>query len=285
MSKNDLIPSVNFHLWEPCNMRCKFCFATFQDVKQVILPKGHVPKSEAIEIIREIAGFGFKKITFAGGEPMLCPWLPELIKEAKDLGLITMLVSNGSRLTNSFLNDNKDYLDWITLSIDSLCEITNLSSGRAISGKKVLKKEYYEDRIKKIHQHGYRLKINTVVNKLNFDENMVDFIKRSRPKRWKVLQVLPIKNQNDRDIKKFMISNNEFQYFLKTHHEIQTQISECNDEIKGSYVMIDPAGRFFDNSEGKHNYSDPVLAVGVDNAYNQVNYSLKKFIDRKGLYF
>ena len=31
-------PSVNFHLWEPCNMRCRFCFATFQDVKQTVLP-------------------------------------------------------------------------------------------------------------------------------------------------------------------------------------------------------------------------------------------------------
>lgn len=27
------IPSVNYHIWEPCNMRCRFCFATFQDVK------------------------------------------------------------------------------------------------------------------------------------------------------------------------------------------------------------------------------------------------------------
>lgn len=22
------IPSVNFHLWKPCNMKCNFCFAT-----------------------------------------------------------------------------------------------------------------------------------------------------------------------------------------------------------------------------------------------------------------
>ena len=34
------IPSVNFHLWKPCNMSCKFCFATFQDFDRDILPKG-----------------------------------------------------------------------------------------------------------------------------------------------------------------------------------------------------------------------------------------------------
>ena len=76
---NSFIPSVNFHLWEPCNMKCKYCFATFKDVKQSILPKGHLPKAEAIEIVKELAEYGFKKITFAGGEPTLCKWLPDLI--------------------------------------------------------------------------------------------------------------------------------------------------------------------------------------------------------------
>ncbi len=31
------IPSVNYHLWRPCNMRCEFCFATFQDIPSAIL--------------------------------------------------------------------------------------------------------------------------------------------------------------------------------------------------------------------------------------------------------
>ena len=38
------IPSVNFHLWKPCNMKCRFCFATFQDIGQEALPKGHLPR-------------------------------------------------------------------------------------------------------------------------------------------------------------------------------------------------------------------------------------------------
>ncbi|WP_282071372.1 hypothetical protein [Polaribacter atrinae] len=47
--------------------------------------------------MRKIAAAGFEKITFAGGEPMLCPWLPKLIKTAKELGLTTMIVTNGSQ--------------------------------------------------------------------------------------------------------------------------------------------------------------------------------------------
>ena len=98
-----IIPSVNYHLWNPCNMRCKFCFATFQDVK-IQLPKGHLSKEESMKLIEEIADFGFEKITFAGGEPTLCPWISELIKLAKENGLTTMIVTNGSKLSDEFLN-------------------------------------------------------------------------------------------------------------------------------------------------------------------------------------
>ena len=55
MKYKAFIPSVNFHLWEPCNMRCKFCFATFQDVKKAILPKGHMKKEESLNVVRLIA--------------------------------------------------------------------------------------------------------------------------------------------------------------------------------------------------------------------------------------
>ena len=47
--------SVNFHLWQPCNMRCNFCFATFEDVKRTVLPKGHLPREAALEVVRLLA--------------------------------------------------------------------------------------------------------------------------------------------------------------------------------------------------------------------------------------
>ncbi len=83
------IPSVNFHLWTPCNMHCKFRFAIFEDVKRDMkLPKGHLPKQECLSLIDKISDVGFEKITFAGGEPQLCPWLLSLIVRAKGLGIV-----------------------------------------------------------------------------------------------------------------------------------------------------------------------------------------------------
>jgi radical S-adenosyl methionine domain-containing protein 2 len=278
------IPSINFHLWEPCNMRCKFCFATFQDVKQTILPKGHLPEQDAIRVVKEIAAAGFEKITFAGGEPLLCKWLPNLIKEAKQLGLTTMIVTNGSKLTNTFLKENKPYLDWIAVSIDSLEEDNNIKIGRAVTGKTPLSKDFYYGLIDKIHQYGYGLKINTVVNKVNYKDNLTEFIKYAKPERWKVLQVLPIVGQNDINIDEFKITTSQFNYFLEMHQQVKNMIPESNTAIKGSYVMVDPAGRFFDNAQGTHNYSKPILEVGIKEAIKTMDYDLDKFVERGGQY-
>ncbi|MCG2431846.1 viperin family antiviral radical SAM protein [Aequorivita xiaoshiensis] len=278
------IPSINFHLWEPCNMRCKFCFATFQDVKQTILPKGHLPEQDALKVVEKIAAAGFKKITFAGGEPLLCKWLPKLIKKAKQLGMITMIVTNGSKLTDAFLKENRAYLDWIAVSVDSLDEDINIKLGRAVIGKKPLSKAYYCNLVDSIKKYGYGLKINTVVNKVNYKDNFTEFIEYAKPKRWKVLQVLPIIGQNDDKIHQFKITDAEYTYFVNTHKSVKVLVPESNEQIKGSYVMVDPAGRFFDNAMGTHNYSKPILEVGVKEALNAVYYNLNKFLNRGGVY-
>lgn len=281
------IPSVNFHLWEPCNMRCKFCFATFQDVKQSILPKGHLPREQAVEVVQKLADFGFQKITFAGGEPTLCKWLPELIATAKEAGMTTMIVSNGSRLTDEFLELNKSKLDWVAISIDSLSPERNLTIGRAIAGQKPLPRAYYQLLADRVKQFGYGLKINTVVNRYNFKEDMNEFIRYANPKRWKVLQVLPILGQNDNKIDNFKISESEFQTFIDNHStlkDITKIVPETNSQMKGSYAMVDPAGRFFDNAAGTHNYSRSILEVGIDKAVQEVNYDLSKFFSRGGQY-
>ena len=67
------VPSVNYHLWKACNMRCRHCFATFQDIEPQFLPKGHLGREDCVLVVNAIAELGFQKINFAGGEPTLCP--------------------------------------------------------------------------------------------------------------------------------------------------------------------------------------------------------------------
>lgn len=283
VEQNTLIPSVNFHLWEACNMSCKFCFATFQDVKQTVLPKGHLPKKEAMAVIKKLADYGFQKISFAGGEPTLCPWISQLIAYAKDLGLTTMLVTNGSRLSDDFLKENEGSLDWIAISIDSVSENTNTLIGRAINGTpKSL--DYYIDMAVRIKRHGFRFKINTVVNRYNCAEDMNGFISIAKPERWKVLQALPIKGQNDEFFDELSVSTHEFKQFIKRHRSVDKLLAENNKDMIGSYVMIDPAGRFFDNTTGTLIYSKSINEHGVKACIKKMNYSFSKFYNRGGIY-
>ncbi len=279
--------SVNFHLWHPCNMRCNFCFATFMDVKATVLPKGHLPQEEAMAVVRLLGAAGVGKLTFAGGEPLLCPWLPALIREAKRLGMTTMIVTNGSRLTDEWLMQVDDCLDWVTLSVDSLHATTNAASGRREKGKAAPDFGDYLECGNRVLTFGIRLKLNTVVSRSNKHEDLGSLIRALKPERWKVLQALPVTGQNSAHAGEFEVKAWEFEGFLARHanlKDITNIVPEPVDAITGSYLMIDPAGRFYDDVQGWHRYSRPVLEVGLETALGDVVFDQAKFVERGGKY-
>lgn len=61
-------------------------------------------------------------------------------------------------------------------------------------------------------------------------------------------------------------------------------VPESNDLMIDSYVMVDPAGRFFDNVAGTHVYSRPAISVGVDAALREVSVDTDKFRLRDNVY-
>ena len=42
--------------------------------------------------------------------------------------------------------------------------------------------------------------------------------------------------------------------------------------MTGSYLMIDPEGMFFSNVNRKYKYSNPILQVGVDQAFSEIDF-------------
>lgn len=281
------IPAINFHIWKYCNFKCKFCFATYEDELGLYNKKSHLSEHEMLSIIDEIAKQDITKITFAGGEPLLCKWLPNLIKHAKEVGLTTMIVTNGFLLTNKWIEEQDGYLDWITLSIDSIEPNNQIAIGRSNNSNSISKEDFFE-KVKCIKKNDIRFKLNTVVCSLNSSENISEFIIKVQPERWKIFQVLPIVGQNDIHINDLTISKAEYDEYIERHRKVESYnieiVPENNDLMTGSYLMIDPQGRFYDNVEGKYRYSKPILDVGFDKAREQVKIFQNKFTDRKGLY-
>ena len=281
------VPSVNFHLWKPCNMKCRFCFATFQDVGQEYLPDGHLPRKESIAVVESLAWAGFDKINFAGGEPILCPWLPELIRRARELGLTTSIVTNGSFVTPEWLDRVEGYLDWAAVSIDTVDPQKLKRMGRVTRTGPMSEADYLRV-IDMLGQRGIRLKVNTVVTRINYDEELAEFIAKAGPERWKLLQVLPIRGQNDGSVDNLVITSKEFACYVARNRYVESRgivvVPESNDLMTGSYVMVDPAGRFFDNADGTHVYSRPINQVGVDAALREISIDTNKFGLRGGIY-
>ncbi|TFF63576.1 MAG: radical SAM protein [Promethearchaeota archaeon] len=271
LDKNPI--SVNLHFWPFCNMNCKYCFAHFRDINTSLT------KNEWFDIIEELANNNFEKINFAGGEPTLCPFLDDLIIFAKELGLTTSLISNGTGINQEFINKIRDSIDWIGLSLDSSHENTQYRLGRGnghyVNG--ILEKS------RLVKNAGINLKINTVITKLNYNEDMNGILGKINPKRWKAFQVLFIDNQNTEWRERLSITNSEFQFFLN-QHKLMNPIPETNEAMINSYIMVNPEGRFFQNSEMRYTYSKPILNVGVENALNEIYYNHQKFLKRGGLY-
>ncbi|MFW6359942.1 MAG: viperin family antiviral radical SAM protein [Chroococcales cyanobacterium] len=287
-SSHSQIPSVSFMLWKTCNMRCKFCFAQWHNIDEQILPEGHLSKEESLQVVRELHQAGFQKVTFAGGEPTLCPWLFELVELAHNLGMITTIVTNSSTLTEEKVAQFAPILDWLGISLDSINPETNLKTGRAVSGQVSLTPEHYYKIASSAHTHGLKLKINTVVNQTNYSEDLSDFILKIKPQRWKVFQVLQVIGQNDHSLGNLEIPQNWYNRFLERHQHLQshgiTIVPEDNELMRGSYAQVDPSGRFYDDSPGYHIYSRPILEVGAAQAFQQVNPSFETFVQRGGIY-
>lgn len=269
-----MFETVSFHLVKPCNMSCKFCYATYNSFnvgKQLSLHDAKI-------IVTKLKMAGLQKITFAGGEPMLYKHLDELIRFSKHLGLVTSIITNGSMLDEQWLKDMRPYLDWLGISIDSLSPSTNVKIGRVTRHQKAMNYYALIDLINKYH---YKLKINTVVNKFNEDERMLDFIDWSGTTRWKVFDALKVEGQNEEEFHN--IYSNKYREFVERNKH-SSMVLENNDLMTASYLLIDPLGRFYENWGTDNRKSDSLVNHTVEDCLSQIKLDRSKFIERGGIY-
>lgn len=132
--EEDVIPvSVNYFFTRHCNAECGFCFHTETTSYKL-------PITQAERGLRLLAEAGMKKINFAGGEPFLYPkYLGALCRYCKEtLKLESVsIVSNGTKVTEKWLNEFSPFVDILAISCDSIHPETNAAIGRADRGSGV----------------------------------------------------------------------------------------------------------------------------------------------------
>ena len=275
MPAHSAIRSVNWHLISACNYSCRFCFARN-------LGEQPVSFSEGLTILSSLADAGMEKINFAGGEPLLHSRLFDYCRAAHDAGMVVSITTNGSLLTKKMIEDHVDCIDWIALSVDSASESTEKRLGRGY-GEHVC---HCVDLSDAIRDAGIRLKINTTVTRLTWEEDMADFIQRTSPHRWKVFQMLHILGENNDAVADLAVTDEQFQAFCARHADVDLRgdvqpVFESSAMIEGSYFMITPGGCVKTDTGRvirKYPLAD-VLQVGISGFVNE-----ELYLGRGGVY-
>ncbi|XP_078601428.1 S-adenosylmethionine-dependent nucleotide dehydratase RSAD2-like [Branchiostoma floridae x Branchiostoma japonicum] len=277
--------SVNYHFTRQCNYRCGFCFHTAKT--SFVLPLDTAKKG-----LRLLAEAGMEKVNFSGGEPFIKDrgrYVGELVRFCKcELGLPSVsIVSNGSLITEDWFSKYGEWLDILAISCDSFDEETNRRIGRHQTGKDHLRC------LRQVRtwcqQYKVAFKINSVVNRHNIDEDMSIEIMELNPIRWKVFQCLLIGGENAgpqalRNAENMVITDQEFDQFVRRHEQVTCLVPESNEKMRDSYLILDEYMRFLDCRNGRKEPSRSLLDVGVKGAIQFSGFDEKMFFKRGGKY-
>ncbi|KZV93434.1 radical SAM enzyme [Exidia glandulosa HHB12029] len=278
--------SVNYFPHRKCNYSCAFCFHTAKNMD--ILPLDEAKR--ALTLLRDA---GMRKLNISGGEPFLQPkFIGEIFRFCKEeLHLeSTSVVNNGSKVTQKWLEEYGQYLDIMAISCDSFDPDTNVRIGRSENGSGA-----HIGRVFRVAQwckdYGIRVKINTVVNKYNWEEDMTLAIEELDVFRWKVFQVLLLDGENTgdetrslRDARDIVVTDDQFAAFLERHRDLPCLVPESNDDMRDSYLLLDEQMRFLNSTGGSKKPGRSILDVGVHEALMDAGFDEQAFLRRGGVF-
>ena len=278
---------INWHITEACNYKCDYCFAKWKgNTKEILHSQLKIEALlKQIENTRHLLNqksntifFDKLRLNIVGGETFLYEkQLKNIVTLSKKYGFKLSAITNGSLFNSSNMEFIAQNFASLGISVDSLNEQTNSDIGRSAKNvvfnpSQVLKAIHYMRTV----NPSIEIKINTVVNKMNYSEDLNDFITIAQPTKWKIFKLLPIYSN------KFEIQDKEFSIFIQKHAYFEHIISvENNSDMTESYLMIDPLGRFFQNGlDHGYNYSLSLCEVSAEIALQQIHFDTQKFIDR-----
>ncbi len=124
--KAALPEALTLFLTHRCNLQCKMCGqwgeggVTRKQSSAFI--KEELDKERMHRLIDDVASFK-PNITLFGGEPLLYPECPELVKYIKQRGMHVLMITNGSMLENAAEQLVESGLDELNVSLDGAREL------------------------------------------------------------------------------------------------------------------------------------------------------------------
>lgn len=147
-----------------CNLKCPFC--PFRSIEGE-----EMSREEIFDFLRKSKRLGILVYTVWGTEPLLRDDLGECLEYAKSLGMLNMVITNGTLLGDKL--GMLGHCDYLIVSVDGVKTYPQLRGGdlhKVVEG------------IKKARDAGIRVSINCVLNSVNLDEveDLVDLAEELR---------------------------------------------------------------------------------------------------------
>ena len=241
------VVGVCWLLTTKCNLSCPMCYRFVGDLHQIELRSKH-------QIAHRIVEEGIRKVTFAGGEPLLDRDLPDLVRQLNQQGVKTALCTNGELLTEARLVELAPFLDELTVAVDG--------STPKIHGAMRSSPANFEVSLRllqEVQKYSVSLDISTVVTRVNLHdlENIRDIVFSSGIHKWKVFQFYPLM-MGAKNRAWLEVSAEEFtkvQALLASHRgSLEIDFRDAREETMRSYLHISQTGRLLIVKGG--NYRD-----------------------------
>lgn len=231
--------SICWNITSRCNENCRFCYRILMD-RENDLEKN----KKILELLTKLS---VSKISWTGGEALLYPDLIELLKISKKNGIVNNLLTNGKELSRKKILELEPYLDYITLSYDSNSSDIYKMMGRGEEhGNNVIEILDYIEK----NNVDIKIKINTLVSKLNKDEivDIGNILNKYKIERWRLFKFLPLRNCAIGNSQEFKIDDKEFNYIVsnirKLYYKSMRISKRDEDMIQSNYLLINSIGDF-----------------------------------------
>jgi radical S-adenosyl methionine domain-containing protein 2 len=238
--------------------------------------------SQGKKIVDKLSEAGVKKLSWAGGEPLIWPGMVKLVEYTHSLGIMTMLITNGSLLNDKLLKRLENSLDWLNLPLDGASEHMN---------RLMTRDEGHFDRVidilEKLKDSKISLKINTVISKINLGDvvNIVPIIQKYGVKRWKLFQFYPVRGMAVAYKDRFEVSTLEFERLRGQVEPLFSSgscmvVFENNKELERSYFAIAPDGSVYVSYKQKDFFLGNLLTQSVEDIWKNKLLDKKKYWQR-----
>jgi len=159
-----------------CNYRCQKCFNLEYDI-QSNTNDDSMSVDDRLRLIGDAKELGGKVVVFAGeGEPTLHPDIRRLVSKTNEIGMIPIVYSNGSTLSQDIVEFYRDNNVALVIAFDSLDELKyNQLTRTKNQFKKVLQNvnrviDWFERPYFESGLEVYSVAINTTVSSINAGE-------------------------------------------------------------------------------------------------------------------